>query len=161
MIDLPKGRSPYNLLQEQQVGRPFGVWRILAVCQLLNRTHGRQVRPLADEAYGAPVFARWSSPHAMQLSDATELRTMIKPLGFSEQRTNNLRTMSRQYNALLAADGAFWRGHANGEWCEALAGCGRYARESLDLIVYGVLSAPTTDHWLSKYRSWRLRSQTI
>lgn len=157
MIDLAKGRSPHDLLQEQQVGKQHGVWRILVVCQLLNRTRGRQVRPIADEAYGAPIFARWPSPHSMHLAAASELCTLIKPLGFSDQRTRNLQTMSRQYNALLTADDEFWKGHENGEWCEALAGCGRYARESLDLIVYGKLDAPTTDHWLSRYRTWRLQ----
>lgn len=159
MIDLPKKRSIYDLLQEQQVGKPHGVWRILVVCQLLNRTHGRQVRPIADESYGAPIFVRWPAPHDMHLAAASELCTMIKPLGFSEQRTRNLMTMSRQYVSLLAADREFWKGHEDGEWCTALAGCGRYAKESLDLIVYGRLDAPTTDHWLSRYRSWRLRER--
>lgn len=157
MIDLPKTRSPHDLLQEQQVGRPHGVWRILVVCQLLNRTHGRQVRPIADERYGAPIFARWPTPHLLATSRTAELRDLIKPLGFADQRSRSLQTMSRQYNVTLFADPNFWRGYEDGGWCKGLAGCGDYAKESLNLIVYGVLDAPTTDHWLVRYRDWRLK----
>lgn len=156
MIDLPTGRSPHDLLQEQQVGRPNGVWRVLVVCQLLNRTHGRQVRPLADERYGAPLFVRWPTPHAMSLARLPELQLLLRPLGFAEQRSRSLKAMSAQYNAMLFADPEFWRGSEDGEWCKGLQGCGQYAKESLDLVVYGRLSAPTTDHWLTKYQQWRL-----
>lgn len=157
MIRLAGARSPHDLLQEQQVGKPHGVWRILVVCQLLNRTHGRQVRPIADELYGAPIFARWPTPHAMSLARLPELQLLLKPLGFAEQRSRNLKAMSAQYNAMLFADPEFWRGSEDGEWCKGLAGCGDYAKESLNLIVYGILDAPTTDHWLVRYRDWRLK----
>lgn len=157
MIVVPTKRSPHNLLQEQQLGQPYGVWRILAVCQLLNRTHGRQVRPIADERYGAPIFARWPSPMLMMSASTAELRDLIRPLGFADQRSRNLQLMSRQYVGMRSADPAFWRGYEDGEWCTTLAGCGKYAKESLDLVVYGVLDPPTTDTWLSKYREWRLR----
>ena len=40
--------SPFNTVQEQQAGKPREPWRILVVCALLNRTHGRQVRPMVD-----------------------------------------------------------------------------------------------------------------
>lgn len=152
-------RSPYDLLQEQQVGRAYGVWRVLVVCQLLNRTHGRQVRPIADEKYGAPIFARWPSPVLMMSASAAELRDLIRPLGFAEQRSRNLQLMSRQYMGMLTADSAFWRGYESGDWCKGLVGCGDYAKESLNLIVYGILDPPTTDTWLSRYREWRLRQR--
>ena len=157
MIDLAKERSPYDLLQEQQVGQLNGVWRVLVVCQLLNRTHGRQVRPIADEKYGSPIFARWPSPLLMMGAATGELRDLIRPLGFAEQRSKSLQLMSRQYLSLLTEDRKFWRGYESGDWCTALAGCGEYAKESLNLVVYRVLDPPTTDHWLSRYRDWRLK----
>ena len=156
MIVIPKERSPYDLLQEQQLSEPYGVWRILVVCQLLNRTHGRQVRPVADKRYGAPIFARWPSPHLMMGASAAELRDLIRPLRLVDQRSRNIQLMSRQYVGMLSADDQFWKGYENGDWCKALIGCGDYAKDSLNLLVYGILDPPTTDHWLSRYREWRL-----
>ena len=154
IIDLTQ--SPHNLLQEQQLGKPFGVWRILVVCQLLNRTHGRQVRPMIEE-----LWSNCPGPWAMMHADPWHLKSMLKPLGFAEQRFRNVRAMSEQYAEMLRADPQFWRGYENGDWCMSLVGCGTYARDSLNLVVYGVLDAPTTDHWLERYRKWKLERRDL
>lgn len=156
MIDLEHTISPHNILQEQQVGRPWGVWRILVCCQLLNRTHGRQVRPMIED-----FFERWPDPMSVANSEPEPLRRALKPLGFGEQRYRQLTTMSKQYLELTRADRLFWKGYVDGAWCTSLVGCGRYAKESLDLVVYGVLDAPTTDHWLLRYQQWRIGRRAL
>lgn len=156
MIDLAHRVSHHNLLQEQQVGKPYGVWRILVCCQLLNRTHGRQVRPMIES-----FFERWPTPFAVNLSPFEDMENALRPLGFQKQRARNLRAMSKQYTELLYSDDRFWQGHDNGLWCLTLAGCGQYAKESLNLVVYGVLDTPTTDSWLLRYRDWRIELRDL
>ena len=156
MIDLERVVSPFNILQEQQIGRPFGVWRILVVCQLLNRTHGRQVRPMIDE-----FFTRWPSPLMLTHANAAEVKGLIKPLGFSDQRQRSLREMSAQYLTMYQCDPQFWRSYEDGSWCQMLIGCGKYAELSLNVIVYGLLDQPTGDKWLEQYRLWRIELKDL
>lgn len=155
-VDLETCVSPHNTLQEQQIGKPYGVWRVLVVCQLLNRTHGRQVRPMIDR-----FFLRWPSPTALIQAVPSELREALQPLGFADQRFRNLKTMSVQYRAKIECDRQFWRFQENGSWCLELAGCGRYAKASLDVVVYGQIAEPVDDNWMEKYRLWRLERQDL
>lgn len=148
--------SPHNTLQEQQIGKAYGVWRILVVCQLLNRTNGNQVRPMIDR-----FFLRWPSPTALLMANPQELKESIKPLGFADQRFRHLRTMSVQYRALLDCDRQFWKSHSDGGWCLALTGCGPYAAASLDVVVYGRIMTPIDDKWLEKYRQWRVEREDL
>lgn len=155
-INLETCISPHNTLQEQQLGQAFGVWRILVVCQLLNRTHGRQVRPMIDR-----FFRRWPSPAALLVAEPSELRETLKPLGFADQRFRQLRTMSNQYLELYRCDHGFWRSYDDGSWCLQLAGCGPYAKASLDVVVYGKIMQPVDDTWMEKYRLWRVEREDL
>ena len=127
--------SPHNLLQEQQVGKPDEVWRILVVCSLLNRTHGRGVRLMVDK-----IFERWPNPKAMAECDRDELAALIKPLGFSKRRSSQLRQMSIDLGQGLPVF--------------ACCGCGPYAVASVKIFVQG-MTVPTDDQWLGKYLEWR------
>lgn len=140
--------SPYNLLQEQQLGHDPVDWRILVCCILLNRTNGRVVRPLMDE-----LWKRWPGPMSMAHCMPDQLAAFVRPLGFGEQRTRNLRHMSDQYVELTRATpmSAF----VDGGWARGLSGCGQYAVDSINIFVYGKTDVVTTDTWLNKYLEWR------
>lgn len=140
------GPSPFNTLQEQQVGWPRAPWRILVVCALLNRTHGRQVRPMIGE-----FFERWPSPQrVMQSVDG--MYELIRPLGFGNRRIETILNLSEDYNLF------FGEGDPDGssdEWVSAIRGCGQYAKDSIDIFVCGKLQNVSSDTWLQRYIEWK------
>jgi len=141
--------SPYNLLQEQQIGHEHAEWRILVCCILLNRTHGRVVRPMMDE-----LWQRWPGPMSMAHCMPDQLLAFVRPLGFGEQRTRNLRHMSDQYVELdraVTVPGTF----VDGGWVRGMSGCGQYAVDSINIFVYGKTDVVTSDTWLNKYLEWK------
>jgi len=149
--------SPLNLVQEQQLGKPYECWRILVCCALLNRTHGRQVRPMLDE-----LFAKYPSPAAMigSTSAKTEhLVNLLRPLGLYNRRMKMLYQLSAAYLEL-------WRereprfGAVDASWAEGLPGCGPYAIDSLNIFVYGILENVSSDTWLNQYIDWRKNGQS-
>lgn len=140
--------SPYNTLQEQQVGRPRAPWRILVVCMLLNKTHGRQVRPMIDE-----FFAKWPDPQTVMTS-TLGMPELIRPLGFGNRRTEAIGHMSEDY-ALFFGDGDPSPDQGS-EWVRAIRGCGQYAQDSIAIFHCGKLENVSSDTWLQKYVEWKL-----
>lgn len=139
--------SPHNLIQEQQLGKPYAPWRILVVCALLNRTHGRQVRPMIDK-----LFELCPSPTAMvERAKSEEVMTLLRPLGFVNRRTDSLKRMSQDYNVLTNCS---WKWQSS-NWTYDVHGCGQYARDSINIFIYGQTAAVTTDTWLNKYLEWK------
>lgn len=146
--------SPLNLLQEQQLGKAHAPWRILVCCQLLNRTHGRVVRPLIEE-----VFEHWPTPERMYDASDVALITLLRPLGFYNQRSRSLQRMSGEYAHLVALSGDhFYQQFDSGDWACRLSGCGQYAVDSLNIFVYGKTDVVTSDTWLNDYLVWKARN---
>lgn len=146
--------SPFNLLQEQQLGKPYEAWRILVVCALLNRTHGRQVRPIVDS-----IFERWGNPVSMTLGwqrNDPELVAVLRPLGLYNRRIRHLGMLSQAYaERMIDCDNEDVRRMASARWAIGLPGVGQYALDSLEIFVYGRTDRVSSDTWLNKYLEWR------
>lgn len=141
--------SPFDLLQERQLGMPYQNWRILVVCALLNRTHGRQVRPIVED-----LFETYPSPYAMiEACEASSpyLLQLLTPLGLVNRRRHLLHQLSCRY-LLISPE---IEGAISGEWALRLPGCGQYAVDSLNIFSYGRLENPSSDTWLQRYVDWR------
>lgn len=143
--------SPLNMLQEQQVGKPFEAWRILLVCALLNRTHGRQVRPMIDT-----MFEICPSPYHVNLHNRENLQRILQPLGFINRRLHNVFAISEWYAGTVAVNGQDWYKHMDdGKWASTVPGCGQYAVDSLNVFLYGKTEQVSSDTWINKYLEWK------
>lgn len=131
-------RSPLNLVQE--IARDMcpvdRTWAVLIACALLNKTHGRQVRPMVEE-----LLTRWPTPAAMRAADEGELIEILRPLGLYRRRARVLRDISADRMAGRAFNDVRW--------------CGPYAQASVMIVVHGSLDCSTDDPWLLKYLEWR------
>lgn len=148
--------SPYDLLQEQQISRPHAPWRIMVACSLLNRTHGRQVRPMIDRLFGIcpgpnEFVRRWLDDEGEK-----EITRLLKPLGLSLRRGATLWRMSEAYAQLEDAGGPdFWKTYERADWAVRMPGVGQYALDSLNIFLYGLTENTTSDTWLNKYLDWK------
>ncbi len=141
--------SPFNLVQEQQLDKPYSDWRILVVCALLNRTHGRQVRPIVDRLF---EIAPTPADMMRECSGPSEaVRDVLRPLGLYNRRASLLVGLSRAYIDRRATRGE----EVSGEWARSMPGCGQYAVDSLNVVLYGILENPSSDTWLQRYVNWR------
>lgn len=102
--------SPCGLIQEAVKEDP---WRVLVSCSLMNMTVGLTMRPIMWK-----LFERWPTAEDLADADVDELRELVRPLGFYNQRAPRLIAMSQQY--------------IDGEWETPmdLPGCGKYATNS-------------------------------
>jgi hypothetical protein len=107
---------------------------MLVACALLNRTHGRQVRPMVDG-----LFSRWPTPRGMAAA-GRGLERYVKPLGLWRRRAALLRRLSRQ-----------WRTPGQ------CPGVGKYALDSWAIFVEGRLDVRPDDGKLRPYLTWRKR----
>jgi adenine-specific DNA glycosylase len=107
---------------------------MLVCCALLNRTHGRQVRPVYQE-----LFRRWPTPAALARAGG-ELERFVRPLGLWRRRAALLRRLSMD-----------WRTP------HKCAGVGQYALDSHAIFVLGRLDVRPKDGKLSSYLRWRKR----
>lgn len=143
--------SPYNTLQEQQIGKPDAPWRVLVCCILLNRTNGREVRPMIES-----LFERYPTPEALNRADPKELFLEVAWLGFGKQRTSSLIGMSGAYAGMVMRGGPeFWKSYSDGMWATRFMGCAKYAVDSLNVFVYGKNDVTTSDTWLNRFIEWR------
>jgi methyl-CpG-binding domain protein 4 len=130
--------SPENLIQEAVRGDP---WRILLVCVLLNRTHGREARPALWR-----ILDRWPTAEALSRADPADLAAVIARLGFQNRRAATLIALS----TAIAESGI-------PASVEDLPGVGRYAADSYDIFVRGRFEREPEDKELRRYVRW-LRS---
>ena len=117
-----------RLLQEDYVDTPHGPWKVLVVCQLLNRTTWKQ----AETALRS-IFSKWPSPKSMafmEVDEMQEFHEILKPLGLTRTRRANLMAMSLQYHAAIAMF-AELRDFP----VKAFKGCGQYAEDAWKLFV--------------------------
>ncbi len=84
-------RSLRDLIQEQYYPDEF---KVLVCCLLLNRCRGETVRGVTDK-----LFERFPSATSMAQADAGELTTILRPLGFQNQRAKRLVEFSKAYEA--------------------------------------------------------------
>jgi methyl-CpG-binding domain protein 4 len=135
-------RSPFDLVQEFAASVEPAEWRVMVACLMLNRTHGRQVRPMVTE-----LFERAPTPEAaVRAVDAGELDHLLRPLGFINRRKRALRAMAVDYCA--------------GKRRASCYGTGDYCTDSLRIFVDGETDVATDDPWLKKYLEWRNSSAT-
>lgn len=151
---MPRAVSPLNLVQEQQLDKPHEAWRILVVCALLNRTHGRQVRPMIDRLFGEfPNPSDLCNPTPGQVESLTE---MLRPLGFVNKRVRTLVELSTWYAGVVQHNGPEWyQDMPNGKWAMQAPGCGKYAVDSLNVVLYDVYEGDLSDTWLKNFAEWR------
>lgn len=130
--------SPYNLVQETLPRDEHFAWRVAATCCLFNRTHGRQVRPMADA-----FFALCPTPVALLSLDLDGERRaveLLRPLGFQNRRWSSLKLMSADFIA--------------GKPHNKCHGVGPYALDAIDIFVHGRTDFEPTDKWLQPYVAW-------
>lgn len=109
-------------------------YRVLLVCQLLNRATGTVARRVLPE-----VLRRWPTARVMATADPEELASVLRPLGLQNRRARLLREMGRQM-AL-----GWW------EEPEDLPGVGPYGADALAIFVDGRVDLDPEDRVL---RAW-------
>ena len=125
-------RSPIPLIQELFFPDE---WKILVSCVMLNCTSRKQIEKVIWNFFG-----RWPTPEALLSADINEVKMMIKPLGFSERRTNNLLRLADEY--------------LHTQWIHAseLHGIGVYAARAWEIFCQGIIGTEAPkDHALTYY----------
>jgi methyl-CpG-binding domain protein 4 len=113
-------------------------WKLLAVCILLNRTNGvKQVKPML-----ADFFEAWPGPKAFLSAPVSDVKQVLKPLGFQNIRYDRLAGMSCDLllGKLPPKD--------------KLRGVGTYGKESFEIFCRGYLVVEPHDKELKKYCEW-------
>ena len=109
-------------------------WKMTVICLCLNMTSGRQVRPILPE-----LFRHWPNPVAMKHAHDETLKSLIRPLGFVNKRSQALKRMSRDW--------------IEKDWTSVkeLYGCGQYAKDSDEIFYQGCLKLEPQDGELQRY----------
>lgn len=129
----PMQLSPQALCQELVRDDP---WRVLVVVLMLNQTTGTQVRRVFPE-----FFQRWPTPRDLLQADESEVKDVIRSLGFQNRRYERIRRMTEGFV---------------GEWEDVrdLHGVGKYAADSWEIFVEGRIPDGLEDKELVKYSAW-------
>lgn len=133
MLETPRHRSPYGLIQEDFRDEP---WKMLVCCICLNLTSIKQVRPVIKK-----LFLAYPTSDACALADDKALADLLKPLGLYNRRAKTIIKLSQSYN---------------GEWSNVslLPGVGKYAADSWRIFVDGKIDIEPGDTKLKKYVEW-------
>lgn len=119
--------SPYGLIEEDLLvcGDPF---KLLVVCQLLNKTGATMVRHVV---YRERFFDRYPSPASLMDADLEALGALLRPLGLWRRRAAGLKRFAREFHEL------FWDVYTDSYKVNAktrvgdLYGCGEYAVDAV------------------------------
>lgn len=123
-----------QLIQEDYVGTPDYPWKVLVICQCLNRANW-----MVAETVIAQIFERWPTPEDCSLlyrtyekgtEWSTEAYNLLRPLGFGLTRVHRLTDMSLEY---LRAEKDY--DYLEDYPIRAFPGCGNYAADAWDLFV--------------------------
>ncbi|XP_028792172.1 methyl-CpG-binding domain protein 4-like protein [Neltuma alba] len=127
------------LIQEDHTQDP---WRVLALCMLLNRTSGKQVRGIISKFFDLCPDAQT----CIQVP-SNVLEKEIRSLGFQHERTKKLKRLSQEYL------GKSWT-HVH-----QLYGVGRYAADAYAIFCNGMWNdVEPEDHMLNRY--WEFLCET-
>jgi hypothetical protein len=145
-MTFPSKSSPYDLLQEQQIGKPHAVWRILVVCAMLNKTDGRGTRNVVPR-----LFELADNPVAFSELTGPQIYDLLRPLGLVTRRMEALIAITQDYLAMGSRVDS-WK---TADWVTSIRFCGQYAMDSVNIFVYDKLENRSKDPWLQKYLEWR------
>ena len=130
--------SPYGLIEEDRLvfSDPF---KLLVVCQLLNKTGATMVRHVV---YREDFFGKYPSPKSLMDADPEALGALLRPLGLWRRRVAGLKRFAREFHEL------FWDVYTDSYKVNALTrvgdlhGCGEYAVDAVRCRVMMVISPP-------------------
>jgi len=150
--------SPYGLIEEDAMvyNDPF---KLLVVCQLLNKTTATVVRHVV---YRDGFFDRYPDPDVLAGADTEGLEAVLKPLGLWRKRAVGLKRFAREYReAFYDAYTGVFRVDANVKIAD-LYGCGEYASDAWDIFVLGAWrSLRTSDKDLRRYVEFLERTDGV
>nr|XP_043623979.1 methyl-CpG-binding domain protein 4-like isoform X2 [Erigeron canadensis] len=125
-------RSDYNLIQEDHIHDP---WRVMALCILLNKTQGLQVKRAISDFFSLCPDAKTAAQVPEKM-----IRKVITPLGLQKIRARTVSIYSKQY--------------IEDNWTHVtqLFGIGKYAADAYAIFVTGHWNrVRPKDHMLVKY----------
>lgn len=120
----------------------------MVCCVLLNRTTRKQVDLVVED-----LFSDYPTADDMAEARIPELREILRPLGFSTQRSQRLIAMSEEWRDIYEA------GEVNVESVATLPGVGPYTLDAYRMLVLGDLTVTPDDKELRKWLSWRLSEE--
>ncbi len=109
-------------------------YRLLIGCIMLNQTSNKNVRQVIYK-----FFDLWPTPQSIIEADESDIREVIKPLGFYNIRTSRIKKFTHEY--------------INKKFTKAkeLHGIGKYADDSYEIFIKGNTNVQPTDKILIKY----------
>ena len=125
-----------KLLQEEYVSTPHGSWKVLVVCQFLNRTTWVQAEPALVK-----FFEKFPNPESVariSFNDVDKLKLILNSLGFLKSRLKAVLKMSLQFCDVYDQFGEDWSRYD----VKSFTGCGQYAADAWDLFVLKKSCAP-------------------
>lgn len=128
--------SPYNLIQEWVDRDIYYPWRVLVTCVLLNKTHGRQVRPIFMK-----LFELCKTPETTIEIPVEQIVEILRPLGLQNVRAKRLRELSADYLQRRPM--------------REMRGVGQYAIDAYAVFCNGRTDIEPEDTWLKPYVEWR------
>ena len=139
-------RDRERLIQEDYVETPHFPWKVLVICQCLNKAGWPIVQEVVKE-----LFEKYPDPMSCDEicldsqepnEELAELSDLVRCLGLSDRRVDFLIRMSRQYVAAEKVFGSRYDRYPVTEF----RGCGQYAKDAWDLLVLGRPCVPNDRH---------------
>ena len=140
-MKIPTETSPYALMQEEYRNEP---WKLLVGCILLNQVSAKVAKPIWQkffQMYPTPESLH-NAPSSTALADMTVL---FRPLGFQNRRAVRVLCMTGDFLKWDGVDPL------------SLYGVGKYAADSYNMFVKGVIVEDVKDKELRNYVEWAHR----
>lgn len=142
-----KVRDRARLIQEDYIDTDFGPWKVLSVCQCLNRA----AWPVA-EVVAAELFEAFPNPYVVddEAVPGTESYdkafNILSCLGLGNRRAKFFTRMCWQYTSAISSH----KNNLEAYPIEEFMGCGQYAKDAWSLFVLKKACLPN-DRLLRKY----------
>lgn len=141
----PRVTSPYNYFQERFRDDP---WALLVSVIMLNQTNGKQVEQVYKRFFACwPTYAHVYPSHEPAIAD------VIRPLGFYNRRARTIVKLAGHMVSYAIEVGDIMNAKSVVGW----PGCGRYAQDSWNIFVRGIIPDGThevADKELRRYIAW-------
>jgi adenine-specific DNA glycosylase len=136
-------RSPFPLIQENLIGRP---WAVCISSIMLARTHRNQVVPVLEDLLDLwpdeAAFGANAEPH--------EVEGIVNTLGFGSRRTSTLMRFTADWNSFIAG-GRLPTVHELRE----MNGVGKYVSDAYEMFcIMDFSSVQPEDKELKWYMEW-------